>query len=85
MPTESHWCPAAVVGLLSLDHGTSSERAKWFEVGYTTGSPDKCATVYDDLGNGTLAAELQAGADAVNSATDTTGTIDTTATTDTAG
>ncbi len=69
----------------TFDHGTSKERAKWFEVGYTSGDPAKCATVYDDLGDGTLSAELQAGADAVNGATDTTGATDTMDTTDTTG
>lgn len=62
----------------TFDHGTSAERSKWFEVGYTTGDAQKCVKVYDDLGDGTLQAELQAGADAVNGATDTTDTTGTT-------
>lgn len=53
----------------TFDHGTSAQRDYWFAQGYDTGDVEKCGVIYDNLADGTLEAELQAGADAVNSAT----------------
>ena len=53
----------------TFDHGTSAQREYWFAQGYDTGDVEKCGVIYDNLTDGTLAAELQAGADAVNTAT----------------
>ena len=53
----------------TFDHGTSAQREYWFTQGYDTGDVEKCGVIYDDLTNGTLAKDLQAGADAVNSST----------------
>lgn len=53
----------------TFDHGTSAQREYWFAQGYDTGDVEKCGVIYDNLADGTLAAELQAGADAVNTAT----------------
>lgn len=53
----------------TFDHGTSAQREYWFAQGYDTGDVEKCGVIYDNLADGTLEAELQAGADAVNTAT----------------
>lgn len=55
----------------TFDHGTAEQRQVWFGVGFETQDVEACNKVYDDLADGTLSEELQAGADAVNeSATD---------------
>ena len=53
----------------TFDHGTSAQRDYWFAQGYDTGDVEKCGVIYDEFSDGTLAAELQAGADAVNGET----------------
>lgn len=53
----------------TFDHGTSEQRQTWFAVGFETQDPEACGKVFDDLADGTLAAELQAGADAANAST----------------
>ncbi len=50
----------------TFDHGTAEQRQVWFGVGFGTQDADACAKVFDDLEDGTLAEELQAGADAAN-------------------
>jgi len=50
----------------TFDHGTAEQRQTWFGVGFETQEPVACGKVYDDLADGTLEKELQAGADAVN-------------------
>ena len=52
----------------TFDHGTSEQRQVWFGVGFSTQDPEACNRVFDDLEDGTLEKELQAGADAVNEA-----------------
>lgn len=55
----------------TFDHGTAEQRQTWFGVGFETRDIEACNKVYDDLADGTLSEELQAGADAANqSATD---------------
>lgn len=55
----------------TFDHGTAEQRQTWFGVGFETQDIEACNKVYDDLADGTLSEELQAGADAANqSATD---------------
>ena len=55
----------------TFDHGTAEQRQTWFGVGFETKDAEACNKVYDDLADGTLSQELQAGADAANqSATD---------------
>jgi predicted metalloprotease len=53
----------------TFDHGTSEQRQVWFGVGFETQDADACAVVFDDLNDGTLEKELQAGADAANAST----------------
>ncbi len=50
----------------TFDHGTSEQRRVWFGVGYVEQDIEACGRVFDDLADGTLAEELQAGADAAN-------------------
>ena len=50
----------------TFDHGTAEQRQTWFGVGFETKDPEACSKVYDDLADGTLEQELQAGADAAN-------------------
>ena len=55
----------------TFDHGTAEQRQTWFGVGFETRDIEACNKVYDDLADGTLSEEIQAGADAANqSATD---------------
>ncbi len=58
-----------VADAATFDHGTSAQREYWFAQGYDTGDVEKCGVMYDDLLDGTLEKELNAGADAVNSST----------------
>ncbi len=58
-----------VADAAAFDHGTSAQREYWFAQGYDTGDVEKCGVMYDDLLDGTLEKELNAGADAVNSST----------------
>ena len=58
-----------VADATAFDHGTSAQREYWFAQGYDTGDVEKCGVMYDDLLDGTLEKELNAGADAVNSST----------------
>ena len=53
----------------TFDHGTAEQRQVWFGVGFETQDVEACTKVYDDLEDGTLAEELQAGADAANAST----------------
>lgn len=55
----------------SFDHGTAEQRQTWFGVGFETQDADACSKVFDDLDDGTLEQELQAGADAANAASTT--------------
>ncbi|MBU6362923.1 MAG: neutral zinc metallopeptidase [Acidobacteria bacterium] len=59
----------------TFDHGTAEQRQTWFGVGFETKDPEACSKVFDDMNDGTLEQELQAGADSANggAATDTTG------------
>jgi len=50
----------------TFDHGTAEQRQTWFGVGFETRDIEACNKVYDDLADGTLSEEVQAGADAVN-------------------
>ncbi|MFM8829362.1 MAG: neutral zinc metallopeptidase [Actinomycetota bacterium] len=50
----------------TFDHGTAEQRQTWFGVGFQTKDVEACNKVYDDLADGTLSEELQAGADAAN-------------------
>jgi len=58
-----------VADAANFEHGTSAQREYWFAQGYDTGDVEKCGVMYDDLLDGTLEKELNAGADAVNSST----------------
>jgi predicted metalloprotease len=53
----------------TFEHGTSEQRQVWFGVGFETQDIEACHKVYDDLEDGTLAEEMQAGADAANAST----------------
>lgn len=55
----------------AFDHGTAEQRQVWFGVGYAAQDPAACARVFDDLADGTLAQELQQGADQANGETTT--------------